>query len=260
MSLRLVIIEDEPLLAERLQNELQRADPAIEVLTILPSIREALAWFETNDPPELIFSDIQLLDGLSFEIFKRLSLQTPVIFCTAFDEYALEAFKANGIDYLLKPFTSEDIQKTLEKYQAITGPTSTAPETSPTDLYAQLDHVIQQLKGKEQTTILIHLKDRILPIRRDEIALGLVENGMTYILTLEGKRYMVNDKLDQLHQRLGDSFYRVNRQYIINREGIGSVSQFFGRKLLIEPSFTFQDKLVVSKANASHFLNWLAEH
>lgn len=252
-----VIIEDEPLLAEKLRLELTKADQQIRITAILGSIAEAINHFQKAPSPHLIFSDIQLSDGLSFEIFRNITLQVPVVFCTAYDEYALEAFKANGIDYILKPFTSEDILTTLDKFRQLSGKDRGEPTR---DLLEGLEQVVLGLKGKDQSSILIHLKDRILPIRKQDICLALVENSITYILTTGGKRYIQNDNLDTLHQRLGDSFYRVNRQYIINREGIESVSQYFARKLLIHPNFEYPEPLVISKANATHFLNWLQDH
>lgn len=251
-----VIIEDEPLLAEKLQSELTKADSSIRVSATLSSITEAIEYFENSPVPTLIFSDIQLPDGLSFEIFRKVKINAPVVFCTAFDEYALEAFKVNGIDYILKPFSSEDIENTLSKFKGLSSP----KETIELDLRGEMEQLFRGLKGDEQSSILVHLKDRIVPVRKSEIALCLVANSISYILTFEGKRYNVNDNLDSLQKRLGITFYRVNRQYLINREGIASVSQYFARKLLIEPTFKFSDPLVVSKANVTNFLNWLQSH
>lgn len=252
----IVIIEDEPLLAEKLRSELTKAAQEIRVTAILPSIAEAIEYFESSPVPTLIFSDIQLPDGLSFEIFRTVKINVPVVFCTAFDEYALEAFKANGIDYILKPFSSEDIENTLLKFKGLTS----VKESSEVDLREEMGQLLRELKSNEQNTILIHLKDSILPIRKTEIALCLVENSMTYVLTFAGKRHIINDNLDSLQNRLGTTFYRVNRQYLINREGIDSVSQYFARKLLVQPTFDYPDPLVISKANTKNFLNWLQSH
>lgn len=250
--MRIIIIEDEPLLAQKLKTEILKVHPATEVLAMLRSIAEAIGYFADGEQPDLIFSDIQLPDGLSFEIFKRVETAAPVIFCTAYDDYALEAFRSNGIDYILKPFSDQDIKKTLNKYHSLT------QQSEPNqDLYASLGEMIRELKAEPKKSLLVYRKDKIIPLKVADIALALTENGNTSVLTFEGTRWTVNHNLDALHQKLGSSFYRLNRQYLIQRDAVEKVSQYFARKLLIHPTVDFSEPLIVSKANASNFLNWL---
>jgi len=253
--MNIVIIEDEPLLAEKLNRELLRYNPAIQVNSILGSIREALAYFQAHASPDLILSDIQLPDGLSFEIFQRLPQPIPVIFCTAFDEYALNAFKAHGVDYLLKPITSDALDAAMDKFQRLT-----LGKANPDSLHENLSKVREELSPKNQNSILVYLKDKIIPVHKDQVALVQVNDGLVYLHTFTGLQYPVNHKLDHLQSMLGDGFFRVNRQFIIHRKAVANVSQYFARKLLVHPTVKVDQSLVVSKANASHFLNWLQSH
>ena len=251
--MKVIIIEDEPLMAEALEEELLKADESIEILKKLGSIKEALNFLTPDNLPDLFFSDIQLPDGLSFEIFKTLQTTTPIIFCTAYDEYALDAFKANGIDYVLKPFESEDIVRTLGKYQNLVS----QPDKQD---YNQLLSILENSRSKAPSALLIYQGDKIIPIKATSVALAEVDHGIVYVRTVEGQRHAVNYNMDRLHELLGRDFYRLNRQYLIHRDTVKQVSQYFARKLLVVPSISVQEKLIVSKANATDFLRWLEAH
>lgn len=252
--MNIVIIEDEPLLAQALEAELREVDPFSTVTCKLTTIEEALAYLTPDTMPDLFFSDIQLPDGLSFEIFKTLGVQVPVVFCTAFDSYALEAFKANGIDYILKPFATEDIRATIIKYkQLVSGKEEVMPDLS--KLVQWMEH--NRREEETQTSILVHQGEKITPVKSSEVALASLDHGLVSVFTFTGQRFPVNYNMDKLHQHLGKGFYRVNRQYVINRDAVQHVSRYFARKLLIQPSISFSEPLIVSKAGASDFLRWL---
>ncbi len=248
--MKVLIIEDEPLMADELEREIKKADPTIEIVGKLASISQSLSYLADHEMPDLFFSDIQLSDGLSFDIFRKLKNPVPVIFCTAFDEYALEAFKANGIDYLLKPFEDDAISRTLQKYQKL---------TQPTDISKELIALFKRTKDSSSTknSLLVHKGSKIFPVRNADVRMAFLEKSVTFIITRDHKRHLVNYSLDALEDTLGKDFYRANRQVIIHREAIAHVSQFFARKLLVELKIPFDDKVIVSKANASNFLKWL---
>jgi two-component system response regulator LytT len=232
-----VIIEDEGLVADDLElNIRQLIDEPLDIVQ-LRSVKEGIAYFKTADAPELIFSDIQLGDGLSFEIFVAEPVAVPVIFCTAYDEYALDAFKANGIDYILKPFTRQTLDNALQKYR-------------------QLKKIFSAGKAP-QFDALMQL-DKIIPISLDDIAMFYLANEVTHLLTFSGKTFYPNKNLDELEKLSGSSFFRANRQFLVCRKAITDVSSFFSRKLSLNLNISFSEKVIVSKGKSAQFLAWLA--
>lgn len=253
--MRIIIIEDEPLIAAALKEEILRADASIQVVGILTSIAATLQHLETNGFPDLFFSDIELGDGLSFEIFKRTHSTIPVIFCTAYNHYALEAFRVYGIDYILKPFVQEDISSAIAKYKSMFQ--ATQPQAIDFDAVLQL---IGNQKRQRKSTILLYQGDKIIPLAGEKIAIAELKNGVVYVYTFAKERIAVNYNMEKLHGIVGKNFYRVNRQFLINRQAIEHVAQYFARKLLIKTNISFSEQLIVSKANASDFLRWLEAH
>jgi two-component system, LytTR family, response regulator LytT len=252
--MKIVIIEDEKLTAEDLAGTIASLDPDAEIVSLLYSVKEAVSYFRTRAMPDLIFSDIQLGDGLSFEIFKAVSIPSPVIFCTAYDEFALNAFKANGIDYILKPFSSKTIAEALQKYKTLI--------RSATGNQAGIDAIIETLKSRESqgsTSILVHYQDKIIPVKLMDIALLYIENETTHLLTFDRKTYYLKKNLDELQQQTGSQFFRVNRQCLVNRKAIKDATQYFSRKLSINLVVPFNNTLTVSKERIPQFLQWL-EH
>lgn len=248
----MVIIEDEKLTAYDLAETITTLEPASEITTILYSVKEAISFFLKNPAPDLIFSDIQLGDGLSFEVFKSVPVSAPIIFCTAYDEYALNAFKTNGIDYILKPFTSQTIADALKKYRTLS-------QTFSVNVL-QYDAILTALKDREASkpvSVLVHYKDKILPIRLDEIALFYIENEVTHLLTIDKKVYSIDRNLEKLVQITGDSFFRVNRQCLLNRKAVVDASQYFTRKLTVNIVVPFKYPIRVSKEKIPQFLKWL---
>jgi len=247
-----IIIEDEAILSNALKEELLELDGTIEIVAQLGSIKETLAYFAQNEAPDLFFSDIELADGLSFEIFKAIENIAPIIFCTAYNQYALEAFQVYGIDYILKPFDTKSISEALQKYKTL----FQNQPNSAVDFSAVLQ-LFEQQKQRQKNSLLIHRGDKITPLSIHEIALASLQNGVVYVHTYQNTRYAVNYNLDRLHTIFGEDFYRVNRQYLIHRKAVQHASQYFARKLTIRPIIKFEDPLIVSKANASDFLRWL---
>jgi DNA-binding LytR/AlgR family response regulator len=250
--MNIAIIEDEPLMAEELERMVLSLQPDWTVVAKLDSIKQALAYFEQNEFPDLFLSDIQLTDGLSFEFFKAVNTSIPVIFCTAYNQYALEAFRANGVDYILKPFDREIIGQTLDKFQKLF-----AKKTFPTTALEQFIQHYSQTPKSSLKNIIVYQGEKMIPIQLADLFIASLENGMCFIYTRDGKRYISNKSLDTLEQKLGGDFFRANRQCLIHREAVKTVVPYFARKLLIQPSILFESNIVVSKAKASRFLRWL---
>ena len=250
--MKIVIIEDEQLTANDLAATIRSVEPETEITAILGSVKEALNYFGKDVKVDLIFSDIQLGDGLSFEIFTKLKITTPVIFCTAFDEYAINAFKTNGIDYILKPFTTKIVEAALQKYHQL--------QQTFSQNAVQYEAVLKALminSTPATTNILIHYKDKILPIKTDEIALFYVENEITHLLTFDKREYTVNKNLEDLEYTIGKCFFRVNRQFLLNRNAVLDASHYFSRKLSVNILVPFKETITVSKERTPQFLAWL---
>lgn len=253
--MKIAIIEDEKLTADDLAETILKVEPNAQIVANLSSVKEAILYFQKNEKPNLIFSDIQLGDGLSFEIFKAVNISTPVIFCTAYDEYALNAFKANGIDYILKPFTKKIIANTLDKYKELRNNLSRTAIN-----YETISELFGNRNNKQDTSVLVYIKDKIVPVKTNDIALFYIENEITHFITFNQNTYTVSKTLEELETITGINFVRANRQYLINRKAIKDASQYFHRKLVINLSipFTVNEPITVSKVKVTKFLNWLS--
>lgn len=247
--MKIVIIEDEPLTARDLEACVRSADPAAEIVATLGSVQEAVGFFKENTLPDLIFSDIQLGDGLSFSIFTGLEKAVPVIFCTAYDEYALEAFRAAGMDYILKPFGVKNIAAALAKFKAFS-------RSAGVSLLPELMAHFGQPAGKR--SILVYHKDKIVPVNVMDIALCYLRDDEVLLVTFAKQQYVVNKRLEEIEQIAGPGFYRVNRQCLVNREAVRDVSQDLGRRLIVNLLVPFGEKITVGRAKVTHFLEWLA--
>jgi DNA-binding LytR/AlgR family response regulator len=251
--MRIVIIEDEKLTAVNLAETILATVPDARITAILSSVQSAVSWFRQNEHPDLIFSDIQLGDGLCFEIFKTISIHVPVIFCTAYDEYALKAFDANGIDYILKPFDKAAIEEAFQKFHKL--------KKSFTGNIANFDPIIQLIENKKKETkasVLVYKQDKIIPVRFDDIALFYIDNEITCLITFDRKTYTINQTMEKVEAISSGDFFRVNRQFLINHKAIKEASQYFGRKLSLTLAVPFEEKITVSKNKVTDFLNWLS--
>jgi two-component system response regulator LytT len=252
--MKIVIIEDEILTAKNLIHDLTSLNFGIEVNAILPTVTQSIEYFSTNVDHNLIFSDIRLGDGYSFEIFKKVSLKSPIIFCTAYNQYALEAFKSNGIDYILKPFNKISIAQSLEKYRLLKENFS-APQID----YGKLSALLLPKLNKNQSLI-VHQGDKILPIPVENIGLFQLKNKVVQLHTLEGRYFPISQSMEELEYKLAPEFYRIDRQFIVNRKVIKDVSRYFERRLLINLILPFSEQLIIRKEKTAHFVEWLAEN
>ncbi len=251
--MKIIIIEDEQYTAENLAETILLVEDRAQIVASLRSVKEVVSYFQTNEKPDLIFCDIQLGDGLSFEIFNKIPICSPVIFCTAYDEYALKAFKANGIDYILKPFTINIIRESMKKYRDLS---ENFIHNAPS--YTAILELLEDRRNQKMISLLVYHKDNITPVRIDDIALFYIKSEMIHLLTFHQKIYLINKSLDELEKITPEAFYRANRQFLINRRAIANVSQYFARKLSVSLNLPFNEKILVSKEKSSNFLNWLS--
>lgn len=249
--LKILIIEDEPLVAKDLVYQLKNIEGEIEILDSIQTVKAGIAWFNSNKLPDLVISDIQLSDGTSFEIFEKLNLQCPVIFTTAFNEYAIKAFKVNSIDYLLKPIDKYELNKAIDKYKSIKSGYS-----------SQLQNILQnwdinkQKKYKER--FLSIFKNALIPVDIDNIAFFHKEE-LIYIHTFKNEKYISEyNTMDEIEHLIDPQiFYRANRQYIVNSKAVGKIrSTHKGISInLVSP---FDNEIDISREKAAQFKNWVA--
>ncbi|MBB6109976.1 LytR/AlgR family response regulator transcription factor [Mucilaginibacter lappiensis] len=253
--MNVLIIEDEIKTAKELKGLIEAIDSDIKIVDILHSVNSAIQWFKEHPSPDLIFSDIQLGDGLSFDIYRNVQVNTPVIFCTAFDEYAIRAFEANGIDYLLKPIDEGMLEQSLRKYQHFKNLFNNRQ-----DLYQQkLIKLVGQMDTKYKQSILVYFKEKIIPIKTSEIRFIYAEHGLVYIHS-NFDRFITQHTVEQLEAMLNPQlFFKANRQFIINRDNIQNVEHYFNRRLFVKLNCETPEKIIVSKIKANDFLQWMED-
>lgn len=254
MKIKIVIIEDEILSRARLKRLLNNLEDDFEIIAEIETVKEGSAWFKhnSNSKIDLIFSDIQLTDGISFEIFESNKVKTPIIFTTAFDEYLLKAFKTYGIDYLLKPFSSNDIQNAIIKFKHLI---KEVPETSNSANLA-LKQMLENYQLTRVPTFISYVRDKITPIKSDDIVLFSLQHAVVFAHT-EGNKWLLAESLNQIEEKLPTHlFYRANRQFIIQRKFLKEIENCFGGKLKLKLTIDHEE-ILVSKDNCKHFKDWL---
>ena len=250
--MRILIIEDEQNAFEILQKRILQLLPNAQIMGHLTSIVESINWFIPNEMPDLVFLDVELADGRCFEIFKHVRVTCPVIFTTAYDQFAIDAFKLNSVDYLLKPISLGDLRKALAKLremqQAFTSPYSF--RTKPFSI-----------RGKPviRRRFLVHSGDTYFAIKAKEVAYLYSEDGVSFLKTLEGRRHMISETLDTLSKELDpDQFFRINRHQIVHIDSIQEIHEYFNRrfKLDILPDSS-SEEFIVSRLRRAEFKDWL---
>lgn len=255
-ELRVVIIEDEAATARNLVYVLKTVDPDIQVLVSLASLSDAAHWFSLHPEAEydLIFSDIRLNDGLSFELFTANTIPKPVIFVTAYHDHAIEAFRNNGIDYILKPFDTDEISRALAKYHTLLNISHRSNSAS----YGNVQRQLQQGIVRFKRSFLIHHRDRLIPVETAQLQWFYTSHDVVHACTSSGMQYIIPFTLEQLEDQLDpDQFFRANRQCIVNRHSIGSVEYFFNGRLLLKLLPPPPETILVSKAKAMLFRKWM---
>lgn len=260
--MKVIIIEDEKAAVRNLTSLLNEACPQAEVLTVIDSIADTLEWFANHPLPDLLFMDIHLADGSAFEIFEHLRITCPIIFTTAYDEYALRAFKVNSIDYLLKPIGRSDMERALEKLNRL-HTSSDSGSASGFASESEFLQLIRSLKKQEnyKSHFLIPVKgDKLLPVSVEMIRLFYIKECQVKAVLADGTEHGFTQTLDELADCLNPAlFFRVNRQYLVTREAIRDIDLWFNSRLSVNLRYeTLPEKILVSKARVTEFKEWFA--
>lgn len=250
--MKLIIIEDEAPAFRRLEKILLEIDPTIDILEVFDSVEDSVKWLRNHEHPDLALMDIQISDGISFQIFEQIQVKCPVIFVTAFDEYLLRAFKVNSIDYLLKPIKKEDLQAALAKYRTLKEVLGNGPDLS--SLLKQITLTETQYKSR----FLVKQGDKMLAIRTEDIVCFQSKRGVVHIVTKHGQTYLSDFSLEDLGTQLDSkNFYRANRQFTINANFISTVHKHFKGKLMVELHHFSDEQILVSSEKSTSFKLWL---
>jgi two-component system response regulator LytT len=249
--IRTLIVEDEEPAAARLERLLKEVDPGIMVLDVIDSVQAAIAWFGQNDPPDLLMLDIQLADGLSFDIFKQVKLDSFVIFTTAYDEYAIKAFELNSIDYLLKPVDRARLQNSLQKYHQLAG------RKQAFDIVALME-TLEQRKSNFKKRFAVNIGSKIISVETQSVAYFYSMEKSTFLCTSDNHHYPIDFSLEHLEQLLDpELFFRINRQVIIRYTAIGKIHILSRSRIKLETHPPAGDDMLVSTAKTHAFRLWL---
>ena len=250
--MNVIIIEDEKPSARRLQRMLSAE--GIEAETMLHSVEESIEWFQNNQHPDLIFLDIQLSDGLSFEIFEALEINSAVIFTTAYDEYALQAFKLNSIDYLLKPIDEDELMAAIKQYKG----TTLQQQSVTLDFNDIKKLLVNPIEREYKKRFSVKVGQHIKLINIEDIECIYSENKGTYVYTNEGRNYLLDLTLDQLEDELEPHvFYRISRKFYVNINAIKDIISYTNSRLQIKLNSFNEQEVIVARERVKDFKNWL---
>ena len=253
--MKVLIIEDETTASENLMAMLKEIDPSIEVMHVLESVQQTVRWLSANPAPDLMFMDIHLSDGSAFTLFDQMDVQTPIVFTTAYDQYALDAFAVNSIDYLLKPIKTSELTRALEKFK----------KWGKADVIAYLEQMMKLRPGAKETheysqSLLIPYRDKLLPVNMDEIACIYSSDRKTQVYLKNKKVMDYNRSLDSMIGSFDPTrFFRANKQYIVARDCVKEIVIWFDNRLLLKLPIELPEPLFVSKNKAAEFKNWMTK-
>ena len=250
--MNILIIEDEQLAQERLQQIIQAFDPAINIVGYLESVEEAVSWFNTKPHPDLILLDIHLSDGESFEIFKRTQIQKPIIFITAFDNYAIDAFRLFSIDYILKPVTAEALASAINKYKNLSN------IFTPANYRMLMEQVKDNYSTSYRTRFLSKVGQRLFFIPAADVAYFAAENKIVFLVDKEGNRFVINNTIENLETELNPKdFFRLNRKVIIHAEAIDQIKPFHNSRLKLQlKGIPAAEEMIISRERVADFKQW----
>ena len=251
--MKILIVEDETAASENLIQMLRILEPSADILAVLESVSQTVNWLDSHPTPDLIMMDIHLSDDSAFAIFKQTTVTAPIIFTTAYDQYAIDSFRVNSIDYLLKPIKNTDLRRALDKFHRWTEPDINAYLERMLALKPTVEHV-----SKYRSTLLIPQRDRLLPVQTRDIAFIYNTDKNTKIFLRSGINYTYNKPLDHIFSQLNPlSFFRANKQFIISREAVSEIVTWYEGRLKIILSVETPELLIVSKNKAADFKKWL---
>lgn len=253
MIRNVLIIEDEPQAAQRLQTLVEELIPGISVLARIDSVEKSVKWISTNETPDLIFMDIQLADGISFQIFEQCTVTSPVIFTTAYDEYALKAFKVNSIDYILKPVDKDDLNAALRKYHSLTSTKDYSKE-----ILENIGEAVKMLTKKYKTRFVLKVGEHLRSIEVSDVLFFYSLEKATFAKLGDGRKHIIDFPLDQLEEVLDpQKFFRINRKYIVAAHAIQDMISYTNSRLKLVLKTSDDSDIIVSRERVQEFKDWL---
>jgi two-component system LytT family response regulator len=253
--MKIAIIEDEEMAVQQLKTHLHEAVPDAELVAVIDTVEEAVSWLQSRPAVDVIFLDIHLADGSCFTIFQQCNIDTPVIFTTAYDQYAIKAFDVNSIDYLLKPVRPERLQQAIDRFRRLTN------HNQPIISEQQLQLITRELTKAPvyKRHFLIPYKDRLIPVQADDFAWFEIKGGVVRGITFDKKHLLLDESLDELAALLNpEIFYRANRQFMINRKAIREIEYYFNGRFCLHLMPAPEEPVLISKAKAGQFREWMA--
>lgn len=259
--MKILILEDEDLAVDKLKATLAKVDASAKVIGITGSIAATVKWLATNPKPDLILMDIELADGQSFEIFDQITVKTPVIFITSYDEYALRAFKVNSIDYLLKPVQREDLRAALDKYRTFKETFGQSTESQNTNIEKLVQELQNQFQPKEyRKRFLVKHVQKLVSVEIDAISYFFSEERISFFKTFDDKQFIVDYNMDELEELLDPtSFFRISRSFIISVKAVNQISDYFGHRLALRLRPNFSKESIVSREKVQAFKVWMGK-
>ncbi|HNS17031.1 MAG TPA: LytTR family DNA-binding domain-containing protein [Bacteroidales bacterium] len=253
--MRTLIVEDEPYARKELIRLLEETGRSMDIVASLDSVEDSVEWLQMNPMPDLIFMDIQLADGLSFEIFRKVDITVPVIFTTAFDQYAIQAFKVNSVDYLLKPIKPDELERALLKLEQVSKQYSTSVKSM---VSIDIEKLLKNFRPDYKSRFMIRLGDQYKHVDATNIGYFKAEDNEVMLVTRENRTYIIDHSLDELSQVLDPlEFFRVSRRYIVNIHAVVKVSKYFNSRLVIDLVPEAGEKVLVSRVKVQEFLKWM---
>lgn len=252
--MNVIIVEDELAASDNLSYLLTKINPTIAIISVLDTVKAAVDFFSRPHTAVLVFMDIHLADGISFEIFDKVEINTPIIFTTAYDQYALKAFKVNSIDYLLKPIDEEELKDAVNRFEAQAQQKGIDEQ--------QVKSLLQLIQTKStkpfKSTFLVGQGNQLIPVKTENIAYLFIDTGVVKAVLFDKSSYTLDNKMEDIEESLDPvMFYRANRQFIIQRDAIVNIKYYFNSKLLLSVSPPCKEDIVVSKAKATDFKKWM---
>lgn len=252
--MNVIILEDEHAAKINLISILKKISEDINIIAVLDSVKSATDWLLKNDHPDLGIFDIQLSDEIVFNLFLKINIRFPVIFTTAYNEYAIKAFKVNSIDYILKPLNEKAIAFALKKYESL----HKRDNFSENNIKSLINQISSQGKGQYNKSLLVHSKQKLIPVRMGDIALCYIDHGVTYIMTKSKKTYCIGKTLDNIENCLDpNEFKRASRQIIVCRDSIKEIEYYFNGRYLLKTNPPAPFQITISKGKSSEFMTWI---
>ncbi len=256
--MKILIIEDEPFAQKELQRLLKMAKGKFEILAMIDTVEDSVAWLSENAPPDLIFLDIQLADGISFDIFRRVEVKAPVIFTTAYDQYAVQAFQLNSIDYLLKPIKINELTRAISKYEGLRKQFGKSDSESVNISKNQLEGLLNLGKTEYKSRFVARVGDQIKYVPIEELAYFYAEDNVVFLINKAGNRYIIDYSIEELDSLLDPKyFFRLNRSVLAHICAIHKVYKYLNSRLKLELKPELKKEVLISRAKVAEFMGWM---